>query len=79
MSPPKPEAGTRVRLFFVTKTHLDGRMGIDLGGGSVTFAPEREAGIYRRIDWGQVYSFHRLGPRGEHLPVEPTLPLEMER
>lgn len=79
MTPPKPEEGAHIRLFLVTKTHLDGIMGIDVGDGFVTFAPEQDGGVYRRIDWELVYSYHRLSPRGHLLPTEPTLPLEMER
>lgn len=78
MSPPRPETGAHVRLFLVTKRHLDGWLGPDLGEGVVSFR-RASNGEAIRVRWEEVFSYHRLDARGHLLPKDPELPLEDAR
>lgn len=77
MSPPLPPEGTRLRLFLTSRRHLDGTLGVAIGNGSVTFLREGRE-IYERIDWGEVYSYHRLDAIPRMMPTDRQMELPLE-
>ena len=71
----RPPEGTHVRIYLTSRRVLDGILGPEIGEGQVAFTRDR-TGETVSIPWGEIYTFHRLDPRGAFVGKQASLPLE---